>query len=132
MTKFTDLRDGGAYNAIRSNGALYTLRQESGAFTPATGANALTNNDTPVYAVYLSLSSLLKGAGGRQQFREEMIEQWDHGLLMEAKSLHDAGKTISANDVLMVGTSMFARIVWIDPVQPDGNPIIYKVAVARL
>ena len=126
MTFYTDLRDNVAGPLIAQFGSDATLRQEAISYDPATGAGTATATNTAVKVLQVSLSAMLKGSGGKNVFSEEMSAKWDQGIIMQAV----AGGTPAVNDLLILG-SVTARIAWIDPVQPGGVPVIYKMAVAR-
>lgn len=128
--RYTSLRDGTAANLIQKFGRAATLRQQSSTYDPATGSSTITETDTAVLVIETSLGSVLKGAGGSNKFTEEMVSQWDSGILMSAKETAAAGVEPQENDILVLDGSE-ARIMWVDPKRPSGFAIVYKMAISR-
>lgn len=133
MTFYESLRDSTAGPLISQYGTSMTLvKPATQSYDPSTGANTVTDDGgTAVKGLIISLALMLKrGAGGKHQFSDEMVKQWDHGVVLSAKECAVAGVEPSVNDTLTINGRP-TRIAWIEPIEPGGVPVIYRLAVAE-
>lgn len=121
---YASIRDNTAAPLIERFGRDATLRQQSVAYNPATGVGTPTNTDTAVKILTLPMSR------AKDQFREELIEQFDQFVIMSAKETNVAGIEPGTDDLILIGSEV-ARIVGVTPVAPSGTAVIYKIGIAR-
>jgi hypothetical protein len=130
MTFYTALRDNTAGPLITQFGAAMTLTKQSETFNPNTGTATLVDVSTQCKGLEISLAAMLRGGAGKNQYDDELVQQWDSAIILSAKELAAAGVEPEPNDVLVVAGRK-STIKWVEPVRPAGVAVIYKCAIAR-